>query len=903
MLRTSNPDVALPIAEEKECLMRHAAWIRSFVLAAFVFGCGGGGGDPTVEQAFELGRVSTLVFSHTAGFRHASIADAVELFSSLGEDEEIDVTFSEDPAVFNDGDLAGIDVVVFANTTGDVLDDEQQLALQRFIRSGKGYVGVHSAADTEHGWPWYGRLVGAYFISHPLLPVEVEVTTEDGSHRSTTHLAETFSFTDEIYNFDRNPRRDHSILLTIDEEGFVFPNIPDTPSMGDDHPIAWYKEFEGGRSFYTNLGHRPETWSDPRFRTHLLEGIRWAASPTTFNRIILTTVPQNPMELAVAGDGRVFYIERTGELRIWLPESGRIVEAGVIAVDTTSENGLLGLTLDPDFDRNRRLYLYYSALIEDEPPSPPGRNVLSAFTLNPDDTLDMGSREDLLQVPSERQCCHEGGSLAFAPDGTLFLSLGDNTDPFPAEGFAPLDERPGRERENSQRTAQNPFDLRGGIVRINPDGSIPDGNMFPRDGSLGRPEIYTMGNRNPFRIAVHPDSGRLYWGEIGPDAIGDTERGPRGYDEINFTDEPANFGWPYCIGDNLAYADRDFATGELGEPFSCEGFVPAFLSYDYTTVSHLVLGDAFDPEVGLSGRSAMAGVVYQAAADAPFALPEPFRNKLLMTEWTRDIIAAVDEEGDAGSVLTRLLPWERFRRPIDLAVGADGALYVLEFGTAFFGDNADAQLSRIEYSADGRLSPVARVSASMTAGRAPLEVSFSSAGSRAPAVNDTIATYQWDFDGDGSIDSEAPSPVFVYGETGHFTATLTVVGSSGRRSFPATLDIVVGNTVPTVEIVSPRNDVTVDLGSIVELRATASDLQDGSVLCDEVRWDIRLGHNAHSHPLFNASGCEAEFLATLGGHGDQGTLFYAVEVVYTDRGGAGGEPALTGRDGIRINVR
>ncbi len=866
-----------------------------------------GGDDDEVSAPVEAEPVEALLFTRTQGFRHASIADAVAFFTSLTPEQEINVTHTEDPTIFSDAGLAPFDVVVFANTTGDVLDDAQQGALQRFIRSGKGYVGAHSAADTEHQWPWYGELVGAYFISHPLLPVEVEVTTEDPTHPSTQHLPATFLFTDEIYNFDRNPRRDHSILLTIDEAGFIFPNIPDTPSMGDDHPVAWYKEFEGGRSFYTNLGHRPETWADPVFQQHLLEGVRWAAAPNNFSRIILTTVPENPMEIAVADDGRVFYIERTGELRVWLPETGQVVEAGVLPVDTTAENGLLGLTLDPDFDRNSRLYLYHASPITDPAPEgPPGRNILSAFRLKRDNTLDLDSREDLLEVPSERQCCHEGGSLAFAPDGTLFLSLGDNTNPFPAMGFAPLDERPGQETENSQRTAQNPFDLRGSILRINPDGSIPDGNMFPADGSQGRPEIYIMGNRNPFRIAVDSNTGRLFWGEVGPDAFADHARGPRGYDELNFADAPGNYGWPYCIGPNLPYNDYDFETKEIGDPFSCEGFEPSLLAYDYTTVTEPVLGDAFDPEseAAFTGRTAIAGAFYDAPPDAPFALPDTFRDRPLMTEWTRDIIAAFDvrDDGSLGS-LTRLLPWESFHRPIDLAVGRDGALYVLEFGTAYFGNNPDAQITRIEHSADGKLSPVAQASTSAAAGTAPLAVSFSSAGSRAPGRDDAIAAYEWDLDGDGEVDSREANPSFTYEENGLYRASLTVVGSSQQRSFPSSVDIVVGNTAPQVAIVSPRDDITVDLLSMVDLRGEASDLQDGGIRCNDLKWDVRLGHNAHSHPLFSLSGCETRFRAFLGGHDEQGTLFFAVELSYTDKGGPNGEPALTGRDSIRVNVR
>ncbi len=885
-------------------MMHWLRWTLVFSLCFTVLACGDGDddGNNVPEPPIEA-----LVFTHTRGFRHASIADAVAFFTTLDPAEEINVTHTEDPAIFNDVDLASFDVVVFANTTGDVLDDQQQAALQRFVRAGNGWVGAHSAADTEHAWPWYGSLVGAYFISHPLLPVEVEVTTEDPLHQSTAHLPATFLFTDEIYNFDRNPRADNAILLTIDEAGFIFPNIPNTPSMGDDHPIAWYKEFEGGRSFYTNLGHRPETWADPAFRTHLLEGIRWAAAPINYNRIVLTSVPMNPMEIAVAEDGRVFYIERTGELRVWLPETGQVVEAGALPVDTVAENGLLGLALDPDFDRNDRIYLYHSAPVTDPPPAgPPGRNTLSSFRITSDNTLDLESRDDILEVPSERQCCHEGGSLAFAPDGTLYLSIGDNTDPFPALGSAPLDERPGKETENSQRTAQNPFDLRGSILRINPDGSIPDGNLFPPDGSQGRPEIFIKGNRNPFRIAVDPNTGRLFWGEVGPDGFDDGPRGPRGYDEINFADFPGNYGWPYCIGFNIPYNEYDYASEVVGAPFSCDGFEQALIAYDYRTVDYLTLGNALPREASaaFSGRTALAGTFYDPSDDAPFQLPEPFRNKLIMAEWTRDILAAVDidDDGELRS-LPRLLPWERFRRPMDLAVGSDGALYVLEFGTSFYGDNPDAQITRIEYSPTGELSPVANITAAPTAGNAPLTVSFSAEGSRAPGRNDSVDEYEWDFDGDGRVDSREESPSFTYEQNGRFNATLTVVGTSGRHSFPAAREIVIGNTPPQVEIVAPEDGITVDLNSMVELSGMVTDVEDGNINCRDLRWDVRIGHNAHSHPLLTLAGCTTSFRAFLGGHDDQGTLFFAVELTYTDKGGANGEAPLVGRDGIRINVR
>jgi glucose/arabinose dehydrogenase len=866
------------------------------------------------------GPIRVLLFSRTTGFRHDSIATAHEVLGSLAGREGIEVTITEDPAAFTDDGLAGLDVLLFVNTTGDVLDGEQQAAMERFIRSGKGYVGVHSAADTEYGWPWYGRLVGAYFRSHPVLPVTVEVTAEDRSHATTSHLPDRFSFTDEIYNFDRNPRYDNAILLTVDEAGFLCPGpCPNTdggPSMGPDHPIAWYKEFEGGRSFYTNLGHLPQTWSDPRFREHLLDGIRWAAEPAQYSRIVLTGEASNPLALEVAPDGRVFYVERTGEIRVWRPETGQVALAARLDVDTNFENGLLGLALDPDFARNGFVYLYHSAPVSDPPPpsGPPGRNTLSRFTLRADDTLDLASRVDLLEVPSERECCHEGGSLAFAPDGTLFLSVGDNTDPFgESGGYAPLDERPGRTRFDSRRTAQNPFDLRGSILRIHPDGSVPPGNLYAPDGSEGRPEIYVKGTRNPFRIAVDGETGRLFWGDVGPDAPTDSVRGPRGYDEVNFADAPGNYGWPLCIGFNRPYADWDYATQVAGPPFSCEGFAPALLAYDYFTVDYLTLGNALDPEgedgsenpvPGVAGRTAIAGTFYRAPRGARFALPPPFRQKLLMTDWTRDIIASVDVDG-AGQLrdLSRLVPWEKFERPIDLDVGPDGALYVLEFGSGYFGDNENARVSRLEYSPTGELTPVAAVTASTTAGAAPLTVDFSAAGSRAPARGDEIAEYLWDFDGNGTIDSSGQSGIsYVYARPGVYSATLVVESTSGERSIPAVQRIFVGNAPPEVTILAPADGAVVSDGANVELRGAARDAEDGEAACADLLWTIRLGHNAHAHPLYTLQGCETTFVAEIGDHG-AGSLFFAVELEYTDRGAAGGLPPLTGRDAITVQVR
>jgi cytochrome c len=217
---------------------------------------------------------AVLVFSRTLVYRHDSIGVGIEAIRTLGQANGFTVQQTEDPALFTDEQLAAFDVVIFLSTTADVLDDTQQGAFERYIHAGGGWVGVHAAADTEYAWAWYGQLLGggAWFASHPEIQT-VTLKVENAAHASTAHLPATFQLQDEWYNFKANPRASVSVLLTVDESSYA----PGADAMGADHPIAWYHEFEGGRAFYTGLGHRPELYTDPVFTQHLLGGIRWAA--------------------------------------------------------------------------------------------------------------------------------------------------------------------------------------------------------------------------------------------------------------------------------------------------------------------------------------------------------------------------------------------------------------------------------------------------------------------------------------------------------------------------------------------------------------------------------------------------------------------------------------------------
>ncbi|HJX27620.1 MAG TPA: ThuA domain-containing protein [Thermoanaerobaculia bacterium] len=212
-----------------------------------------------------------LVFSKTTSFRHGSIEAGIAALRSLGSANDFVVDATEDAGQFTTANLGRYKAVVFLSTTGDVLNGEQQAAFMSYIRNGGGFVGIHAAADTEHGWPWYGGLVGAYFASHPE-PAQARIRVESRDHPSTRTLPDPWTRFDEWYDFARNPRsRGVTVLLTLDETSYSGGR------MGADHPIAWYHEYEGGRAWYTGGGHTDESFSEPAFLEHLLGGIRYAA--------------------------------------------------------------------------------------------------------------------------------------------------------------------------------------------------------------------------------------------------------------------------------------------------------------------------------------------------------------------------------------------------------------------------------------------------------------------------------------------------------------------------------------------------------------------------------------------------------------------------------------------------
>ena len=431
---------------------------------------------------------------------------------------------------------------------------------------------------------------------------------------------------------------------------------------------------------------------------------------------------KDPMELAVAPDGRVFYAQRDGTVKMWKPDTKATVVVGKLKVEDYDgmhlEDGLLGVTLDPHFAQNGFVYFYYSPpeTTKDAQGGKAGENRLSRFTLQ-GETLDLASEKVMLRVGTQReQCCHAGGSLTFDAHGNIYVSTGDNTNPFDSDGYAPIDQRPGRSPWDAQKSSANANDLRGKILRVTPqpDGSvtIPAGNLF-KPGTPGtRPEIFVMGCRNPFRISVDPKTGYLYWGEVGPDANGYTEgKGPIGLDEINQARVAGNFGWPHFVGDNKPYWWRDFATKQIGEKFDpahplnrspnntgiqeLPPAQPAFIYYPYS------LSTKFPVVNSGGGRTAMAGPVYyfDPKLKSPHKLPVEFDHTLFIYEWSRNWIIAVHLDGaDKIAKMERFCEKMSFKRPMDMELGPDGCLYLIEWGTAW-ANNLDTQIERIEFDA------------------------------------------------------------------------------------------------------------------------------------------------------------------------------------------------------------
>jgi cytochrome c len=785
------------------------------------------------NSLFSQTKINVLVFSKTEGFRHQSIEAGKPALAKMAKEKGFTVSFTEDANQFTEANLKKFNTVVFLNTTGNILNNVQQNSFERYIQAGGGYVGIHAATDTEYDWPWYNQLAGAWFLDHPM-PNNVQngkfyVTQKN---EFTEGMPDSFERKDEFYSF-KNISSKINVVLKIDEKSYQ------GGKNGDNHPMSWYQAFDGGRSFYTAMGHTDETFAEALFLNHLYAGIKYTAGGNApkpldftkarpeenrFTKVVLEEKLDEPMELTLLDKDRVLFIQRKGEVRLYNNVTKELKTIAKIPVslkylsaegkEAVAEDGLLGLNKDPNFAVNHWIYMYYSS-------TKGSYNQLSRFTMKGNE-IDLSSEKEMLKVDTQREeCCHTGGSIAWDKVGNLFLSTGDNTNPHGSNGYSPSDERPGRMAWDAQKSSANTNDLRGKIIRIKPqtDGSytIPEGNLFPKGTAQTRPEIYTMGHRNPFRISVDKHTGFVYWGEVGPDASKpDSTRGPAGHDEVGQARKAGNFGWPHFVGDNKAYHKFDFAANKSMELWDASAptntspnntglnILPpaqnAFIWYPYAESKEF-------PLVGAGGRNAMAGPVFYSEdfKTAQRAFPKYYNGKFLEYEWMRGWIMAVtmDKDGNYKS-MERFMPSYKFSNPMDMEFANNGDLYMLEYGSGWFTANDDARLIRIEYNGGNR-KPQINIAANQMGGATPFNLKLSSNGT-VDADGDPLK-YSWKITSKDGYNKTilTPDANFTLSKAGTYKATLTVNDGKGGINTQS-MEITAGNEPPVLSLEMPKSN-------------------------------------------------------------------------------------------------
>jgi cytochrome c len=558
-----------------------------------------------------------------------------------------------------------------------------------------------------------------------------------------------------------------------------------------------------------------------------------AVDPLRYEKEVVVSGCADPMQMDITPDGRIFFVERAGAVKMWEPKSRRTVTLGTFPAPVTGDTGALGLTLARDFATSGHIYVYRI------PMENPPQIVLSRFTLQ-GEKLDPASEKRLLQIsmnkgPVQSHC---GGGLAWDKAGNLLIGIGDNMPPQDLPAVHPTDTT-----RDSRGTAGNSKELRGKILRITPkpDGTygIPEGNMF-KDAAEGRPEVFTMGVRNPFRVTCDPVGGWIAWGDVGGNVKTSLDLGPEGFDEVNVTRTPGFFGWPFCSGPNAPWRSFDPKTqkpvGDFYDPMhivnnssvntGLKQLPPARpAAFYYTSTPSKEW-----PFVGSGGRSVTGGVFYHPPGGAgDLKLPEELSGAYIFGEWMRNWIAVarLKDDGSFASV-EPILTHLRFRRPTDFQIGPEGALYVAECGDRWTG-NTDSQITRVIFRRGNR-PPVAVLEATGTAGKVPLTVKFDARRSSDPDKDGSLR-YEWDFGGNGK--AEGTTPAFTFKEPGVWPVTLTVTDSKGLSSSD-TQRVMAGNEAPHVTFTKPADGGFYDYGQPLNWKLEASDAEDGALPAEKV---------------------------------------------------------------------
>ncbi|HEU5160611.1 MAG TPA: ThuA domain-containing protein [Streptosporangiaceae bacterium] len=880
--------------------------------------------------------VKVLVFH---GAADDAVADAaVAAIERLGRTHRFGVDQAADGAAFTPANLARYRAVIFLSAAGEGLTAEQEAAFQAYIQGGGGFLGVHDAARAQPGSTWFTGLVGARPGTSPSDAQRAVVEVGDRIHPATRDLPLEWTRTDVWFNWATSPSGAVHTVAGVRERSYT----PGNGANGPHHPISWCRDFDGGRSFYTGMGGTAASYADGLFRRHLLGAIQWtsgmvrgdcqATIAANYEATRLTRPNETgrldqigePHGLTIAPDGRVFYIGRGGPMtggptpitdwnnpdigkgfgtiHVWDPKTNEVSQVANLDVFgnkgggpelNKTEEGLVGITLDPNFARNHWIYVFYMPHSSIDRENRVGQRTISRFTFDEESgELDLSSEKVLLRwaVQIDR-CCHVGGGMGFDRQGNLYVSTGDNNSsqcdgcaPAPSgySGNNPVPAFAGISQQDARRTAGNTNDLNGKILRIHPepDGTytIPRGNLFTgreQGGGKTRPEIYVMGVRNPTRLAVDPKTNWLLAGWVGPDANNpDTTWGPAKYETAAVITKAGNRGWPYCMGDKQPYRDRNLPditkplgwydcdhprndsprnTGLVDLPpvqsnniwYSPQGGGPVYERdasgipiYD---LAHQTLTEPYFP--GGAGQAIMPGPMYRfdAKTAGTGAWPRYWDGKWFIGDETRSAVRVAvtmdPKTAPAGGApvhaddIRQIVPSSAVGNLMDWKFGPDGALYVLDYGSGFFNATARSALWRITYKG-GAPTPAPAPAVAATAQHTPMKMAFSAGRSGGVA-------YRWDF-GDGTPPSHEADPTHYYATGGDFTATLTVTYADGAKATARTA-VKVGcpapDARPTVRMLDTDSKVdNVDVGG----GCTINDAID-----DESVWSSRGAFQRH----------------------------------------------------------
>lgn len=635
----------------------------------------------------------------------------------------------------------------------------------------------------------------------------------------------------------------------------------------------------------------------------------FAQFPDDFAKVELASGMTNTTSFEFAPDGRIFLLDRHGELLIYKSSLGLVQSAGTIDVHHEQEDGLLAIAFDPAFTTNNFIYLYYS----------PGGAVdisrVSRFTMI-GDVLDNSSEVILLEWSTDRSSkYHYGGDMDFDSNGNLYISTGDNTT-YP-NLYAPIaaqnTDTPSNRDNSAEKSSSNTNDYRGKILRITPQPNgtvtIPTGNLFP-GGVGGLEEIYVMGARNPYRIFIDKNRNDwLFWGEVGPDAPDAGTLGPVGFDEINLTKTAGNYGWPYFSGkDNLPYqvpynGSPPFYNNPLA-PVNTSVFNTGSMSLPPAQSALMSFGGR-RPNGTQLWKCLLAGFRYDFDPNPSLdqqRLPIEFDDAFFFMDFNSSNIYVVNLDANGNVIqddstlsgLPRLAPSvfpnssEGF---IDMELGPDGKIYILAYGFPF-GSNSGplvGRLYRVDYTGITTNSPpVIQLSATPTNGDLPLTVDFSTAGTVDPD-GDSPLTYEWDFDGDGNPDSTDPNPTQVFTNAGTFNVQLRVSdGNPDNGLSIKNVTIYAGNNLATFTLNNPVPGGLFNWGDDVNIDIAVQDQEDGAVDCNNVSLIPGFGHLNHVHPETSTSTCPQLIrIEADANHGIDGELdiFGSFELSYTDTGG------------------